>query len=97
LSKETGDLLSLNQGSPEVVVLGKPGCHLCEAVETELRSIEAVAPRLRVVDIDSNRSLYDKYQLRIPIVIIGGKAIFEASMMDPEGEWKRILAQLLGW
>jgi len=97
LPRETGDLLTLNQESSEVVVLGKPGCHLCEAVETELRSIRTVAPRLRVVNIDSNRALYDRYQLRIPIVTVGGKTVFEASMMDQEGEWKDKLCRLLGW
>jgi Glutaredoxin-like domain (DUF836) len=87
--------MSMNQESPEVVLLGKPGCHLCEAVETELRSMETIAPRLIVVNIDSNRALYDRYLLRIPIVTVGGKAVFEANMMDPEGEWKKTLARLL--
>ena len=86
----------MNQEGPEVLVLGKPGCHLCESVETELRCIDTVAPRLRVVNIDSNRALYDRYQLRIPIVTVGGEAVFEASMMDPEGGWKDKLRQLLG-
>ena len=86
----------MNKSRPEVTVLGKPGCHLCEAVEQELRSLEGLASRLNFVNIDTNRMLYDKYQLRIPIVTLDGKVVFEASMMDPEGKWKAELSQLLG-
>ncbi|HYB75554.1 MAG TPA: glutaredoxin family protein [Nitrososphaerales archaeon] len=86
----------MSRASPEVVLLGKPGCHLCEAVETEVRSLGAAVSRLIVVNIDTDRVLYDKYQLRIPIITVGGKVVFEASMMDPEGEWKDRLSQLLG-
>jgi len=85
----------MSQECPEVVVLGKPGCHLCEAVEMELRSLGAAVSRLIVVNIDTNRALYDQYQLRIPLVTVGGKLVFEASMMDPKGEWKGRLSQLL--
>ena len=85
----------MNRTEPEVTVLGKPGCHLCEAVEEELRSLDGIASRLTVVNIDINRGLYDRYQLRIPIVTLDGKVVFEASMMDPEGKWKVKLRQLL--
>jgi hypothetical protein len=80
----------------EVVILGKPGCHLCEAVEMELRSVGTVSPRLRRVNIDTDRALHDRYLLRIPIVTVGGEVVFEGSMMDVKGEWKERLFRQLG-
>jgi Glutaredoxin-like domain (DUF836) len=52
---------------------------------------------LTVVDIDKDSMLHDKYWMRIPVVRVEGDNVFEAEMMDQEGEWKKRLAQLLGW
>ena len=85
----------MNQGGLELTLLGKPGCHLCEAVEAHLRSLGPLMPKLTIVNIETNRELHDRYQLRIPIVTIGGGVVFEANMMDSEGKWKERLIQLL--
>jgi len=81
----------------EVVLFSKRGCHLCEAVEGEIRSMAIIGASLTVVDIDVDSVLHDKYWMRIPVVRVEGEDVFEAKMMDQEGEWKKILAQLLGW
>jgi len=52
---------------------------------------------LKVVNIDEDSTLHDTYWFRVPVVRIQGKDVFEAKMIDREGEWKNILAQLLGW
>jgi len=85
----------LKEESFEVVVLGRPGCHLCEAVENELRSMKSAVPKFTSVNIDENSALHDRYFLRIPIVIVGGEVVFDGSMMDPKGVWKMRLSQLL--
>ena len=79
----------------EVVVFSKMGCHLCEAVEAEVRSIRVIGTGLQVVYIDEDSALHDKYWLRVPVVQIEGRDVFEANMIDQEGEWKKKLARLL--
>jgi predicted thioredoxin/glutaredoxin len=86
----------MKEGTLEVTILVRPGCHLCETVEKELLSLGKVVPRLVIVNIDTNRELYEKYLLRIPIVTVRGKVVFEGSMMDPGGTWKGELPLLLG-
>jgi len=48
-----------------------------------------------VVYIDENPVLHDQYWLRVPVVQIEGRDVFEANMIDLEGEWKKKLARLL--
>jgi Glutaredoxin-like domain (DUF836) len=79
----------------EVVVFSKMGCHLCEAVEAEVRSTRVIGTGLQVVYIDEDSVLHDKYWFRVPVVQIEGKDVFEANMIDREGEWKKKLARLL--
>ena len=77
------------------MILRKKGCHLCEAVEDQVRSIIAIETSLTVVDIEEDSMLRDMYWLRIPVVRVEGQDVFEAKMMDLNGEWKERLAHLL--
>ena len=77
------------------MVFSKEGCHLCEAVEAEIRSMEGVNTRLTVVDIEKDRALQAKYWARIPVISMGGSEVFEASMMDLEGRWRNRLRSIL--
>ena len=43
---------------------------------------------LTIVNIDEDSLLHDMYWLRVPVVRVGGKDVFEAKMMDREGGWK---------
>ncbi len=79
----------------DAVIFSREGCHLCEAVEAEIRSMKEVAVNLTVVDIDKDWALHDEYVLRIPVVLVGGKEVFEAKMMDPAGSWRGLLPRLL--
>jgi len=85
----------VTRGALEVVLFSKRGCHLCEAVEAEIRSMAIIGTGLTVVDIDKVSVLHDKYWMRIPVVRVRGEDVFEAKMMDQEGEWKNRLAQIL--
>lgn len=76
------------------MLFSKEGCHLCEAVEAEIRSMRA-GIRLTVVDIDDDEELHDRYWLKIPVVRLGGEDVFDARMMDAAGGWKQRLALLL--
>jgi hypothetical protein len=87
--------LSPTEATPEVVLFSKKGCHLCEAVEVEMRSITGSGTDLTVVDIEEDLVLHDMYWLRVPVVRVGGKDVFEARMMDLDGVWKMRLRDLV--
>jgi glutaredoxin len=86
--------LSTN-GASRVVVYGKEGCHLCDDVEAEIRSLAESGGGLTVVDIEKDLTLKKKYWMRIPVVTVGGREVFEARMMDLEGKWRKRLPALL--
>lgn len=77
-------------------MLSRLGCHLCEAVEEEIRSTKGVAFDLVVIDIDVDPMLKDKYSVRVPVVTVDGKEVFEAKMMDTDGRWRKRLLSLMG-
>lgn len=72
-----------------VVVYGKDGCHLCDEVEAEIRSLAEFVGSLTVVDIEKDPALQAKYSVKIPVVTVGGREVFEASMMDLKGAWRK--------
>jgi glutaredoxin len=56
----------------EVTLYSKPGCHLCEDVKEMLDGLTAVYPHhLTEIDITSNRDIFNRYHLTIPVVHIG--------------------------
>lgn len=79
----------------EVVVFRREGCHLCESVEAEIRSIRDAQIRVTPVDIDADSALQAKYFVRVPVVAVGGREVFEAKMMDTDGRWRKRLAAVL--
>jgi hypothetical protein len=89
--------LPATPGAPKVVLISKRGCHLCEAVEAEIRSMAVIGKGLTVVNIDEDSALHDRYWMRVPIVRVEGEDVFEAKMMDQGGEWKMRLAHILWW
>lgn len=64
-------------------------------MEAEVRSIIAIGTDLVMVNIDEDPALHDRYWLRVPVVRVGGKDVFEAKMMDQKGEWKKSLKDLV--
>ncbi len=69
---------------PEPVeLLGRPGCHLCDALWPE---VQALAGRFgvpaRSVDIEQDRSLLRAFLWRIPVVRHGGRILAEGRV-DP--------------
>lgn len=65
---------SAEAGEPRVLVIGRPGCHLCEEVE---RVVEQVCRQrgigYRVVSIEDDPALADRYAEYIPVTIVDGK------------------------
>jgi len=56
----------------DVALFTRDGCHLCEQVEEDLRSLESDYPhRLVTIDIESDEKLLKEYGFEIPVVKIG--------------------------
>jgi len=58
----------------EVVLYGRPGCHLCE--EARLR-LEALGLRVEERDITQDEALHSRYLERIPVGVLDGREVFE--------------------
>ncbi len=54
---------------PEIRVLSRRGCHLCEDLLAELEPLLRGAATLAVIDIDSDAALAATYGTRIPVVL----------------------------
>jgi glutaredoxin len=62
----------------EVVVYGRPGCHLCDDALAVLQGIRADAPfDLRTVNIEDDDALLRAYLERIPVVAVDGEEVYD--------------------
>jgi glutaredoxin len=62
----------------EVVVYGRPGCHLCDDALAVLQRIRADAPfDLRTVNIEDDDALLRAYLERIPVVAVDGEEVYD--------------------
>jgi glutaredoxin len=59
----------------EIVLYGRPDCHLCDVARAVLRDL--AGPGWREVDIDSDDELLRTYLERIPVVEIDGRVVSE--------------------
>jgi glutaredoxin len=79
---------------PEVTLLGRPGCHLCEeamAVLEALRSeLGSAAFRLRTVDIEADDATFKAYLERIPVIALDGQELYDF-FVDREDLRRRLL------
>ncbi len=64
--------------SPEVVLYGRPGCHLCDDARAALEALRGqVAFRLEEVDIEADDELFKRYLERIPVIALDGEELYE--------------------
>jgi glutaredoxin len=67
----------------EVVVYGRPGCHLCDVVKETLRRLEHQGSfHWREVDIDQDPELRRLYWDQIPVVFVDGRKSFKYRMTE---------------
>ena len=59
----------------DVVLYGRPGCHLCDEARETLLGFDGIA--LREVDIDSDERLLAAMLERIPVVEVDGVVVSE--------------------
>ncbi len=75
-------------GSPKFLLLGRPGCHLCDEFEEELRAHAGNTLDLERADVDSRPDWRDQFGRRIPVLLTGTgelvcEARFEAAAVEP--------------
>ncbi|MGK5640468.1 glutaredoxin family protein [Streptomyces sp. URMC 126] len=63
-----------NPADHVVTLVGKPGCHLCDAAETVIAEVcGALGTRWEKKDITQDEDLHRKYWEQIPVVLIDGE------------------------
>ena len=61
----------------QIVLYGRPGCHLCDQVEVMLQGLREEYPlELRLVNIEQDTELHERYLFVIPVVEIDGEEVF---------------------
>jgi len=62
----------------DVVLYGKPGCHLCEDAKAEIEATRRERDfNLTEVDISLDPVLHNRYGERIPVIEVNGQEAFE--------------------
>jgi hypothetical protein len=84
---------------PDLVLYGRPGCHLCDDAHELLVALLAQrvaegrpAPALIERSIDDDESLHDRYAFTIPVVTAGGR---ELELATTTAKLRRFLAETL--
>jgi glutaredoxin len=69
---------------PEVVLYGRPDCHLCDEARELLLAMRGTPPAfdLNEIDIESDERLLASYLERIPVVVLEGEVLSEL-VLDP--------------
>ena len=72
-------------------LLEKPDCGLCAEAHRALRRVALDIPlEIERVDITADAALFDRYALRIPVVLFDGREIDAAGIADKElARWLR--------
>jgi predicted thioredoxin/glutaredoxin len=65
----------------DVVLVTRKGCHLCDEALSLIRDL-GVEPEL--ADVDADESLFQLYDWRVPVVLVGGQVAAEGRI-DREG------------
>jgi glutaredoxin len=69
----------------EVVLYGRPGCHLCDDARVVLERVRTELPfALHERDITTDDALHRAYLERIPVVTIDGDEAFEYFVVEDE-------------
>lgn len=64
--------------APQVVLYGRPGCHLCDDARVILERVRRTVPfDLLERDIEADDELLMRYLERIPVVTINGREVFQ--------------------
>jgi glutaredoxin len=80
----------------KITVFSKEGCHLCERAIDALRELSNDNTfDLEIVDISKDQTLLERYILKIPVVRLDGKDVFEAEQIALPEDCKNNLGNLV--
>lgn len=64
--------------SPQVELVSRHGCHLCDEMQALLLRLQKEQPfSLHVLNVDSDPHLYLYYSHRVPVLLIHGQPVCE--------------------
>ena len=73
--------------APQLVLLTRQGCCLCEGLEQKLRLLELP---LESRDVDADPALQERYGLEVPVLLAGGRELPRVSprlSVEALGRW----------
>lgn len=74
----------------KLTIYSKKDCHLCEIAKEKLLDINNEIPfSIEEIDIEKDKTLFEKYKYLIPVIEMNGKRIFTYSV--DENELKKLL------
>lgn len=75
--------------SIQIDIYSRPGCHLCDEAKAVIERVRRrVDLSLRVINIESDPALEQKYGSQIPVVFINGNKAFKYHVDEAELEKK---------
>ncbi len=81
----------------QLILYGKPGCHLCDGLKEKLDQITAISIELEVRDITQNSQWFDAFQYEIPVLVWrspqGDKILSRLSPRAPVSQLEKLLRQ----
>jgi glutaredoxin len=73
-----------------VTIYSKKDCHLCDIAKETLLKVQQELPfSLNEIDIEKDKTAFEKYKYLIPVIEIDGEKAFNCKM--DENEFKKIL------
>lgn len=60
------------------------GCKLCEAAEEIARRVVRPSDVLRIVDIDTDHDLHERYTVRVPVIAVDGREVAELQVREDD-------------
>ena len=78
--------------SVEVLLYGRPDCHLCDEARAEIGRLAVERGwdlEVREVDIESDDELFKRYLERIPVLVVEGEVVSEL-LLDADALIRRI-------
>ncbi len=80
----------LSTRPPEIKILSRAGCHLCEVVKKITQRLQKeMCFRLSVIDVSQDDGALDRYGSQIPVVLIDEVEVLSGPMT--EGELRRAI------
>lgn len=81
----------------QLILYGKPGCHLCDGLKEKLDQITVIPIELEVRDITQNPQWFDAFQYEIPVLVWrsaqGDKILPRLSPRAPVSQLEKLLRQ----